>query len=565
MPCEIRACTLWWSGPSLLTQDETTWPPTIQHIPPEQLPETKAVSISLTVIEPPPTFSLFTMESSYRRMQRVMALMLRFIDHVRQDNGKQHRYGVLTIRELDEATMALTRMVQREAFPNEFDSLQAGKVIHSNSQLIAYSVFPDKSRFNVLRVGGRNRHASWMSSNQKHPLVLPSRHPFTLAVIRAYHAEFLHAPQQLLLSILQRRFWLMHGRSTVRWVLRRCVTCFRAKPVVMQQMMGDLPKSRLEGGYPFRNAGIDFCGPIYIRQHNKRSTVIYKAYVAVFVCFATKALHLELVGDLTADAFIAALQRFISRRGKCAKLFSDNGLNFVGSKNKLREMYDMFQSQVFKDKLEIFCSKTAIEWHLIPPGAPHFGGLWEAGVRSAKYHLKRITGTANMNFEEYTTILSRIEAVLNSRPITPMSTDPTDIQPLTPGHFLVGRPLSDIPEPNIIDRKETTLSRWQRQTQMVQHFWARWSHDYITTLQNRNKWHKRFLVKPGFMVIIREDNLPTMQWRLGRIINAIPGPDGLVRVADIRVGSKVIRRPIAKLCLLPIEDNLQEGIEDRRN
>ncbi|XP_058817128.1 uncharacterized protein LOC131680430 [Topomyia yanbarensis] len=554
MPCEIRACTLWWMGASLLSQNDNTWPTSIQHIPPEQLPETKKPSISLTVTEPT-TFTLFTIESNYRRMQRVMALMLRFIDHLRQDDRKEHRYGHLNVRELDDATMALTRIVQKEAFPQDFDCLEAGKVIHKNSQLITYSVFPDKSRFKVLRVGGRSRHATWMPLSQRHPMVLPSRHPFTHAVVRAYHSESLHAPQQLLLSILQRRFWLVHGRSTVRWVLRRCVTCFKAKPAIMQQMMGDLPKSRLEGGFPFLNAGVDFCGPIYIRQHNKRSTITYKVYVAVFLCFATRAIHLELVGDMTADAFIAALQRFISRRGKCAKLFSDNGLNFVGSKNKLREMYDMFQSQLFKHKLDDFCSKTAIEWHLIPPSAPHFGGLWEAGVRSAKYHLKRITGTANMNFEEYSTVLTRIEAVLNSRPITPMSVDPTDTQPLTPGHFLVGRPLTDIAEPDVTDRKETTLSRWQRQTQMVQHFWARWSHDYITTLQNRNKWHKRFAVKPGLMVIVREDNLPTMQWRLGRINNVIPGPDCLVRVADVRVCGKIIRRPIAKLCLLPIEDN----------
>lgn len=273
-------------------------------------------------------------------------------------------------------------------------------------------------------------------------------------------------------------------------------------------------------------------------------------------------MHLELVGDLTADAFIAALQRFVSRRGKCAKLFSDNGLNFVGSKNKLREMYDMFQSHQLKIKLDDFCTKSAIEWHLIPPHAPHFGGLWEAGVRSAKYHLKRITGTANMNFEEYATVLARIEALLNSRPITALSEDPNDVSPLTPGHFLVGRPLTDIAEADLSDRRETTLSRWQRHTQMVQHFWARWSQDYITTLQNRNKWHKPVPVKPGQMVIIREDNLPTMQWRLGRIEDVFPGQDGLVRVANVRTGTKVIRRPIAKLCLLPIDDNNVQPDED---
>ncbi|XP_055527660.1 uncharacterized protein LOC129720235 [Wyeomyia smithii] len=565
LPSEIRACKLWWFGPTFLTKDETDWPVNSQQLPIEQLPESRNPSMSFAVIDTSEKFILFARQSSFRRMQRVMAFALRFIDHIQRGSHKDHRYGQLTIQELDEATKAMISIAQREAFPRDFRCLESGQVIHQQSKLTQYSVFLDKSRFAVMRVGGRNHNASWIPIHQRHPMILPPGHPFTHAVVRAYHVELLHAPQQLLLNALQRRYSLVHGRSTVRWVIRRCVTCFKAKPVTMQQMMGNLPKSRLEGGYTFRNTGVDFCGPVYARQQNKRSTVVYKAYVAVFVCFATKAIHLELVSNLTADAFIAALQRFISRRGKCERLFSDNGLNFVGSKNKLREMYDMFRSQLFKHKLDDFCSKAAIDWHLIPPNAPHFGGLWEAGVRSAKYHLKRIIGTANLNFEEYATVLARIEAVLNSRPITPMSVDPNDVAPLTPGHFLVGRPLTDIAEPDVTDHKESTLSRWQRQTQMVQHFWRRWSNDYITTLQNRNKWHERYPVKKNQMVIVREDNLPTMQWKLGRISNVIPGPDGLVRVVDVRVGNKLFRRPIAKLCLLPIADNFPSADNDFNN
>ncbi|XP_039436592.1 uncharacterized protein LOC120418326 [Culex pipiens pallens] len=560
LPTEIRECPIWWQDETYLDQNEPLWPAQPPTIPVEQLPETRNPTVSLPVTDPPAMFNLFEIESSFRRMQRTMATMLRFIDCIRKDDQRERRSGHLTIAELNRATAALTSIAQREAFPDDFQQLESGKVIHSRSKLITLCVFPDRSKFNVLRVGGRLRHSN-LTVGQKHPMVLPSKHPFTDAVVRSYHEEFLHAPQQLLLSALRQRFWVQHGRSTVRKIIRRCVTCFKAKPVAMQQMMGDLPKARLEGVCPFFNAGVDFAGPMYIRQHNKRSTVTYKAYVAVFLCFATRAIHLELVGDLTADAFIAALQRFVSRRGKPVKLFSDNGLNFVGSKNKLRDLYELFRSQQLKGKLDDFCTKTSIDWRMIPPNAPHFGGLWEAGVRSAKYHLKRITGTANMNFEEFTTVLARIEAVLNSRPISPMSEDPTDATPLTPGHFLVGRPLTDIAEPDLSDRKETTLSRWQRQTQMVQHFWARWHQDYLTTLQNRNKWHKRYEIKPGQLVIIREDNVPTMQWKLGRIENVIPGPDGLVRVADVRAGKKVIRRAIAKLCLLPIEDNDAEQPE----
>ena len=290
LPSEIRTCAIWWTGPSFLHQKEPDWPAKIQHLPAELLPETKSASISLTVTEPQETFILFTIESSYRRMQRIMALVLRFIDHIRRDDGRNHRYGPVTIHELEVATKSMTSITQKEAFPKEFHYLESNQVIYEKSLLIAYSVSLDKSQFYVMWVGGRIRHAWWMRMDQRHPMVLPSTHPFTHAVIRAYHTELLHAPQQLLLNALLRRFYVVHGRSTVRWVIRRCVTCFRAKPVAMQQMMGDLPWSRLEGGYLFRNTGVDFCGPVYIRQHNKRSTVTYKAYVAVFVCLPSRRL-----------------------------------------------------------------------------------------------------------------------------------------------------------------------------------------------------------------------------------------------------------------------------------
>nr|XP_029711525.1 uncharacterized protein LOC115256725 [Aedes albopictus] len=505
LPSEVKDCEQWWTGPPFLRETDTFWPNQPQNTPAEQLPETKNTTICLTVTDPPVQFRLFEIESEFRKMQRKMAWVLRFIDNVRKGHQKDHRYGELSVPELHQATVALTSIAQREAFPDDIQRLRSGKVIHHKSKLITYSVFVEKSRFSVLRVGGRIRHAA-IPAAQKHPMVLPSGHPFTLALIRAYHVEMLHAPQQMLLTTLRRRFWVLHGRSTVRQVIRKCITCFRAKPISMQQQMGDLPKSRLEGVYPFFNTGVDFCGPIYIRQHNKRSTVTYKAYVAVFVCFATRAIHLELVGDLTADAFIAALHQA--------------GRLLCQISNRM------------------------------------------AGVRSAKYHLKRITGTANMNFEEYTTVLARIEALLNSRPITALSEDPSDMSPLTPGHFLVGRPLTDIAEPDLTDRKETTLSRWQRQSQMVQHFWARWSNDYITTLQNRNKWHKPFPVKPGQLVIIREDNQPPINWKMGRIEQVFPGLDGLVRVADVRSGCKLVRRPIAKLCLLPVDDNVVQPDDD---
>ena len=162
----------------------------------------------------------------------------------------------------------------------------------------------------------------------------------------------------------------------------------------------------------------------------------------------TKAIHLELVSDLTSDAFIAALKRFIARRGIPTQLFSDNGTNFRRASSTLHELYSLLSSKGFEQATQEFIGSQGIKWSFIPPSAPHFGGLWESGVKSVKFHLHRMIGGTILSFEEYVTILNQIEAYLNSRPLFSISNDFRDPEPLTPTHFLVGSPLTALPEPD---------------------------------------------------------------------------------------------------------------------
>ncbi|CAI6357328.1 unnamed protein product [Macrosiphum euphorbiae] len=193
--------------------------------------------------------------------------------------------------------------------------------------------------------------------------------------------------------------------------------------------MGQLPSARVTPSRPFTSTGIDFCGPVYIRQSKNKRACKVKTYIAVFVCMAIKAVHLELVSDLSSNAFTAALKRFISRRGMCKQIYCDNGKNFVGASRSLTELHEWVIKN--KEKIAQICLPDSIEWHFIPPNAPHMGGLWEACVKSVKYHLHRVMGTECLTFEEVATLLSQIEACLNSRPITSQSNDPND-EPLTP-------------------------------------------------------------------------------------------------------------------------------------
>ncbi|XP_065086542.1 uncharacterized protein LOC135708380 [Ochlerotatus camptorhynchus] len=326
-----------------------------------------------------------------------------------------------------------------------------------NSDEFLFAINPDLSEMSpvtkrrplledgVLRVGGRIQN-SRVPLSTKHQYILPN-HPLTDLLIRAYHEEHLHVGPSGLLSALRQRFWLLGSRSAVRKITRGCVRCFRIKPKGVTQYMGSLPVSRVTPAAPFEVSGVDYAGPFVIK-HGVRKPILVKAYIAVFVCLVTKSIHLELVSDMTTAAFIAALQRFISRRGLVRELHSDNGSNFRGARTELHEVFVLFRDHSAVHEIESFCQTKEIVWHFIPPDAPEFGGLWEAGVKSTKYHLKRILKETPLTFEEFYTLLTQVEAILNSRPLFSHSDDPTEGEVITPAHFLIGRPLTAIPEPS---------------------------------------------------------------------------------------------------------------------
>eukprot|EP00102_Acyrthosiphon_pisum_P013207 XP_008182700.1 PREDICTED: uncharacterized protein LOC103309319 [Acyrthosiphon pisum] len=289
-----------------------------------------------------------------------------------------------------------------------------------------------------------------------------------------------------------------------------------------------------------------------IPQITRRETPqcsLSEVYLAIFVCTAIKAVHIEVVSDLSTHAFIAALHRFISRRGIPAHIYSDCGTNFQGADALLRAH---LRDPVLR---ELCSTQIPCQWHFNPPAAPHFGGLWEAAVKSTKYHLKRVIGSQLLTFEEMSTLAYRIEAVLNSRPLVPQSPNPSDLRVLTPGDFLIGCPLVALPEPDLTSTPMNWLSRWQLLTQFQQSFWKRWSSEYLTTLQGRSKWYrKQRNIAVGDLVIVHHPNTSPTHWKLGRVELTHPGEDGVVRVVTIRTSDGSYKRPVVKLAVLPVED-----------
>jgi len=306
-------------------------------------------------------------------------------------------------------------MVQQMSCAQEIKELVETQEVAVNSSLKTLHPFLDKE--GLLRVRGRLQHST-LPYQTRHHMILPANHHFTNLVVSAEHIRLLHAGSQLIIASLREKYWIPWIRNLVKTVIHHCLTCYKLKAQATQQFMGKLPSARL-----FLNTGVDYAGPIFLGVGTPRSKTIIKGYIAIFVSFATKAIHIEVVTSLTTEAFLAALRCFIARRGRPRTIHSDNGTNFQGAANELHAVYKILQSTSQMATIQDFLAAEGCKWKFIPPRAPHFGGLWEAAVKSIKYHLRRTLGSRVATYEELCILLSEIEACLNSRPLYALSDD----------------------------------------------------------------------------------------------------------------------------------------------
>jgi hypothetical protein len=490
-------------------------------------------------------WALLSRYSSLAKLLRVTALCVRFFRRCRWRDATD----LSRAAEIRDAKLRLIRCEQRRCYSDELSSLRKpGSVPRRSSLLRLYPVL-DPAR--TMLVGGRLSY-SHVPFSERHPPILPKTSPLAELFIRNAHAAMLHASATLTTSYLMRQVWIPGAQSMVKRFIRSCVPCFRFRPRHGGQLMGQLPPTRVTPARPFSRTGLDYAGPIMCRTTAGRGHKSYKAYIALFVCMATKAVHLEVVSDLTTNAFLLAFRRFVSRRGLCAELYSDNGTTFVGADAELRRLFQS-ASDLYKEVAPTL-AQDGITWSFIPPYSPHFGGLWEAGVKSVKSLLLKAIGPRTLTFEEMTTYLAQVEACLNSRPLTPLSSDASDVTALTPAHFLVGSTLGLVPEPPIEEDPSKLLVRWRQVQQAQQCFWRRWSLQYLNHLQQRSRWRGatvNFAV--GQLVLVHDHRNPPAKWILGRVTATHPGADGLVRVVTVRTANSECRRPITKLSPLPME------------
>uniref|UniRef100_A0A2A4IUY1 Integrase catalytic domain-containing protein n=1 Tax=Heliothis virescens TaxID=7102 RepID=A0A2A4IUY1_HELVI len=553
---KLVSSKLWWEGPLWLCKPSEEWPKFTGRNQDDKLPELKHTNVtrchlSHTQSNHSVVQKLLSQWSDITKIVRIFAYIRRYIYNCGHKNAKVT--GWLTTSEIIKSMESLVKCAQIDSFPIEYELLQNKQDLPKNSKLASLKPFYENG---VIRIGGRIG-LSHYNFDKKHPLLLHSTHILTKLIMIREHQRLLHAGAQLLLSSVRERFWPIKGKILANKIVRECVTCFRAKPNTTEPVMGDLPNSRVNPSPPFYTSGLDYAGPFILRDRRGRGYTTYKSYIGIFVCFATKAVHFELITSLRTEAFLAALRRFSARRGVPREIVSDNGTTFKGASSDLKELYDFVKN--YTADLTTTCANQGIDWKFIPVYTPHMAGLAEAAVKSCKHHLKRVLGQSLLTYEEFSTILIQIESILNSRPLCPIPLAETqDIQVLTPAHFLIGRTPVSLPDYEYHDVPTNRLNHYQHLQQMQQGFWKRWSRDYIGLLQERTKWRSSRgpRLAEGTIVVIKDDRLPPCQWSLARIVKVHAGHDGIVRVATMKTNRGIIKRSFNNICPLPIEDNL---------
>lgn len=494
----------WWNGPDWLKDDRSHWPDqTVISLPPVADLELKSFAIQICAIQEEKPAGLIRRYSSYQKLLRIVSLLFRFVLNCRASKASATLNLSPYVRtdEIKYAEEVLWKLHQHQQWPKELAALQAGRPVDKTSHLFKLRPI---MKDGLIRIGGR-LEKSKLAYDRRHPVILAGKSTLAHLMIEDIHISSHHSGPSTMISLLSLRAHITGSRSIIRKTSRRCVVCQRVYAVTLPQLMADLPACRVDPSHPFLKTGVDFAGPIPVKLGPLKRPQKVSAFIALFVCMATKAIHLELVWDTTATSFLSLLRRFIARRGLPSDIWSDNGGNFVGCNRLLNEIQQKLSDCT--PELARFCAERRITWHFSPAGAPHFGGLWEAGVKSTKRVLNKVIGQHVLRMEDMITVLAEVEAILNSRPLCQPHSQPEDgISMLTPGHFLVGRPLVALPDYHIPEAPTACRNRFRLNALIAQHFWQQWSGEYLNLLQMRHKWLQPHTnVSVGEVVLITKE------------------------------------------------------------
>jgi hypothetical protein len=508
----------WWEGPEWLSMSEENWPNFEEVVDEDEVKEEmKKSSIqSASSIEEiqEPRFS------SYRKNVAVIGWIRRFSSNCQKKRMDRISNNYLSISEMRGAEKYVLKDIQ-STFSNKLKEVSIKNV---------------KMEDGLYRV-----HTKLLYRNDtegfKYPVLLPKSHPLVEQLIRDAHRIHGHAGIQFLMGHLREKYWILQGRRTIGKVIQKCVKCSRHQiKNVNPNTPAPLPEKRVENSVPFQTTGVDLAGPFFLKDGRK-------AWMVIFTCAVFRAIHLDLVMEISTEAFMEALERFINHHGRMNTIFSDHGTNFVGAANLFKRLDWM--------KIEKMSNVKQIQWIFNPPTAAWWGGWWERLIRSIKDLLKRMLGNAKLSYDGLRTCISSAAATINNRPLTTVNEDNDDLIPLTPAMFLMGSRKFEFPEGKAISARALS-GEYSKSKQLQEMLQARFRKEYLAALVHRSQEKNTPQPKEGDIVLIGADNKKRYEWPLGKVLELMPGKDGVVRVARVKTSKGILLRPLQRLYLLEV-------------
>lgn len=559
---ELSASKLWWNGPGWLKGSEITNFEECIPMPEECLIEMKTkdrkLLHSLLVTEGQPSLTQIMdcqTYSSIHRLLRVTARVLSFVNILKERVKHIDPLKTSTlpsVREISNAEMLWVKEVQ----------LQLVKDFSFESWKKQFNLFLDPT--GVWRCGGRLSNAD-IPYSAKHPILLPKHHHLVALIVKRAHERVFHNGVKETLTEIRSKYWILKGRSFVKMIIRQCVICrkFEGKPFLAPPPP-PLPEFRVQEKPPFTYTGVDFAGPLYIKSSEafKES----KVWICLYTCCIVRAIHLDIVPDMTTSSFLRSFKRFTARRGLPQKIVSDNGKTFKAAAKAIKAVMS-------HEEVQRYLSGIGIEWSFNIEKAPWWGGFFERMVRSTKRCLKKMIGRAKLSYDELLTAVIEVEMIINSRPLSYISSDDIE-EPLTPAHFLTGRRTLSVPDSLCCGQEaddDVQITPAQLNKRMrhlnttLNQFWKRWKEEYLLELREFHRYSmgnpEAVPISVGDIVLIHDDK-PRGFWRMARVQETVIGRDGHTRGAVLRVAGKnhptVLQRPLQRLYPLEINCCLKE-------
>lgn len=413
---------------------------------------------------------------------------------------------------------------------------------------------------------GRMENAE-LSPEAKKPVLIGRKHPFSHLLAQEAHRRVLHGGVKATLNELRSHYWIMKGRQTIKKLIKDCPTCRRYEGAPFKSLTAPaLPAFRVQATRPFSAVGVDFAGPLYIK-----GSASPKTWICLFSCCSSRAVHLELLPDLTVNTFLGGLRRFCARRGVPDRILTDNAQTFKAADKSL-------QSILQNPEIKAIAENMRIHWMYNIEKAPWQGGFFERMVKSTKRCLRKTLGKSIVTFDELMTLVVEVEGVLNSRPLSYLTEEDQD-EPLTPAHLVTGHRLLTLPDPATLpdsDDDEDFTPTPEKLTKRMKHlatvkdrFWQRWREEYLKELRefHRTLSTSKGVERPvteGEAVVLFDESQPRGMWKLGRIDKLLHSADGEVRAAAVRVHSKtgrpsILNRPIQHLYPLEVRGSSVSG------